>query len=243
MFKRKRILLLSCSVILLCCCLVVGGTYGLFTEQVSVTNHLSAGNLDVQLERQTWSYTYLDSTGVMKTMTPDNNTPGYNDYDTNKTANLFGIPEDSSGVQTVKVVPGSKFESQLKLTNHGSVAVDYSIFVVLDNRNGSDPAADQAFREQLRVSVYEVNNGTVATTPAKTAMLDELVDAGTGMRFTDGLLLANDDGNGDNNPSIEFVVTIEFVDNNNINNDAQSAIAYFDLYIEAIQDKDGNAPA
>ena len=45
--RRKRALLISCSVILLCVSIIVGMTYALFTDSVSVNTHLQAGNLDI----------------------------------------------------------------------------------------------------------------------------------------------------------------------------------------------------
>ena len=49
--KRNRILLVSCAVILLCVSIIAGMTYALFSEAVTVKNHLQAADLDISLNR------------------------------------------------------------------------------------------------------------------------------------------------------------------------------------------------
>ena len=51
MTKKKRTILLSVMTAVLCLALVAGGTYALFSDQVTLTNHLEAGKLDITLTR------------------------------------------------------------------------------------------------------------------------------------------------------------------------------------------------
>jgi len=48
---KKRSVLLSVMTLVLCLALVAGGTYALFSDQVTLTNHLEAGTLDITLTR------------------------------------------------------------------------------------------------------------------------------------------------------------------------------------------------
>ena len=51
MNKKMRTLLLACVTILLCVTMIAGGTYALFTDEVRLSNHLIAGDMDITLER------------------------------------------------------------------------------------------------------------------------------------------------------------------------------------------------
>ena len=130
--NKKRVLLLSCATILLFMSIVVGMTYALFTDTVSVKNHLQAGNLDVSLKRTMLTYSVLDENGVLKTETVDQ------DYDFTETTekNIFGLESEN-----LKIVPGSFFEATLQLNRHDSVAFNYS--VELRQLEGSSDLANQ----------------------------------------------------------------------------------------------------
>jgi predicted ribosomally synthesized peptide with SipW-like signal peptide len=112
--------------------IVVGMTYALFTDTVSVKNHLQAGNLDVSLKRTMLTYSVLDENGVLKTETVDQ------DYDFTETTekNIFGLESEN-----LKIVPGSFFEATLQLDRHDSVAFNYS--VELRQLEGSSDLANQ----------------------------------------------------------------------------------------------------
>lgn len=144
--KRKRVLILSCATILLCMSIVVGMTYALFTDTVSVKNHLQAGNLDVSLKRTSLSYATLDENGVLTTVTNDTA------YDFTETTekNIFGLESEK-----VKIVPGSFFEATLQLDRHDSVAFHYS--VAITQLEGSSDLA-----EQINVTITK-NDGTTVT--------------------------------------------------------------------------------
>lgn len=143
--NRKRVLILSCATILLCMSIVVGMTYALFTDTVSVKNHLQAGNLDVSLKRTSLSYATLDENGVLTTVA--NNT----EYDFTETSekNIFGLESEK-----VKIVPGSFFEATLQLDRHDSVAFNYSVAIA--QLEGSSDLA-----EQINVIITKNDGSTV----------------------------------------------------------------------------------
>lgn len=135
--NKKRILITSCSVVLLCICAIIGTVYALFSDTVSVKNHLQAGTLDVTLERTELKYTLLNQNGQLETI--EDLTPI--DFTSPNNENVFGI-DDSD----VNIVPGSYFEAKMKLKNTGNVAFDCNVIIKLDG-------SSNALAEQLRVTV------------------------------------------------------------------------------------------
>lgn len=149
MEKRKvRTLLMACVMILLCTVMIVGGTYALWSDNVSVENHLTSGTLKVKLERISLTKTYLDeTTGYL--VTPDADTTIVDFTDTNtEDDNVFGIEE--------KVVPCSEYEATLKITNNGDVAFTYDVIIKM---NGS---ANNALAKQLKVYLNDEDMGTLS---------------------------------------------------------------------------------
>ncbi len=142
--KRNRILLLACSVILLCTCIITGVSYALFTDSVSVNNHLQAGKLDVTLTRTDLTYCILNDEGVLETVTVDSDL----DFTSSTAENVFGI--DASDM---KVVPGSYFVAKMKMGNNGNVAFTYDVSISLLEGNN-------ALAEQLTVTVTHPDGST-----------------------------------------------------------------------------------
>ena len=130
--NKKRILLASCSIIAMCLCAIVGMTYALFTDSVSVKNHLQAGNLDIALVRTDLEYAILDNDGYLTTYSDDKDF----DFTDGTKENVFGIESTDC-----KIVPGSYFDATLELQNKGNVAFTYSVKLVLIE--GDNELADQ----------------------------------------------------------------------------------------------------
>lgn len=135
--KVKRGLLVSCSIILLCMTIIVGMTYALFTDSVSVQNHLKAGKLDVTLTRTDLTYSVLDTNGKLKT----ESVPADLDFTNSTSENVFGID-----TATNMIVPGSFFEATMVLANNGNVAFTYDVKLQL-------LSASNKLAEQLKVTV------------------------------------------------------------------------------------------
>lgn len=221
--KKKRSLLIACSVIMLCVCVIVGMSYALFTDSVTVNNHLQAGNLKVVLKRTNLEYSVLDEYGEL----PISRDTTVVDFTTSTFAdkNVFGL--DSSDIL---IVPGSYFDAKMKIENAGTTAFNYTVNIKL-----TDPATEEtvnALAKQLRVTFTDHNGNT------QSKMLSELL---AGEQF-DGAKLKKGE-------SETFRVRIDFVDDREynvglaqndriVNNAAMSQLVKFDLIVNATQATD-----
>ena len=146
----KKILAISCVIIMLCTTIIVGASYALFNETVSVGNHLQAGNLDADLTRTNLKYATLDTDGVLRTYEDGDDV----DFTGTTNKNIFGLTGDQ------KIVPGSYFEAEMDLSNNGTVAFDYDVEIKILGESNK-------LAEQLNVTITTAN-GT------ETFMLSEI---------------------------------------------------------------------
>ncbi len=219
--KGKTRALLSASVLLMLSAgLLVGGTYALFSDEVKVTNHLVAGNLNISLLRTHLDKHTLDNTTGYSTDISDDTVVDFTDA-TDK--NIFGLESDEL------VVPTSYFEATLKIVNGiknadtstyvpSSVAFDYGVKV-----NVNDTSDDDLI-DQLYVTVSKFDGESFVN------VVDDkkLKDFETSAIFA-GVMDKTD-------TEQAFKVKLEFKDlDNPTNNLAQGEIADFDLVVEAIQ--------
>lgn len=206
---KVRTLLMSCVMMLLCAAMIVGGTFALWSDSAKVENHLTAGTLKVKLERISLTKTYLDNdTGYLVTTVPDTSIVDFTDTNT-ANANVFGIDNDE------KVVPCSKYEATLRLSNNGDVAFSYDVIIQLTS-------ASNALAEQLKIYVDGEDKGT----------LDEYVADGKAIIATQTMAK--------NDAAKEFTVKVEFINDDSVNNDAQSKEVKFDLLVNAVQKTTAN---
>ncbi len=205
MFKNKvRTLLMSCVMMTLCVAMVVGATFSLWSDSVNVENHLIAGSLKVKLERISLSKTYLDNeTGCLVTPNANETVVDFSSTNTSN-ANVFGINDGE------KLVPGSKYEAKLKISNNGDVAFTYDVIIKLNGNSN-------ALSEQLKIYIDGIDSGTLK---------DYAVD---------GKAVISTQTINKNDLAKEFTVKIEFVNDNAINNDAQNKEVKFDLLVNATQ--------
>ncbi|MBQ7977941.1 MAG: hypothetical protein IJ301_05090 [Clostridia bacterium] len=206
--SKVRTLLVACVMIMLCAAMIVGGTYALWSDNVTVENHLTSGTLQVKLERISLTKTYLDDeTGYLVTAGPDTTIVDFTDTNT-ADDNVFGIEDE-------KVVPCSEYEAKLRLTNNGDVAFTYDVIVKLNS-------ASNALAEQLKVYIDGEDKGT----------LDQYA--------VDGKAIISTQTMAKNDTAKEFTVKIQFINDNNINNDAQDKEVKFDLLVNAVQKTSAN---
>lgn len=165
--RKKKVLFISGLVIVLCICITTGMSYAMFTDSISVTNHLQAGNLDITLTRTKLEYCVLNDDGELEVVTVEENF----DFTTSTDENVFGI--DGADI---RIVPGSYFDAELEIANVGSTAFSYSINIKL-------PRDANALAEQLKVIVTHPN-GTKTE-----KMLSELAD---GLAIDTGRMKAGD---------------------------------------------------
>jgi predicted ribosomally synthesized peptide with SipW-like signal peptide len=193
---------------MLCAAMIVGGTYALWSDNVTVENHLSSGTLQVKLERISLTKTYLDNeTGYLVTAGPDTTMIDFTDTNT-ADDNVFGIEDE-------KVVPCSEYEAKLRLTNNGDVAFTYDVIIKLNS-------ASNALAEQLKVYIDGEDKGT----------LDQYA--------VDGKAVISTQTMAKNDAAKEFTVKIQFINDDDVNNDAQDKEVKFDLLVNAVQKTTAN---
>ena len=216
MKARRRDILISCSIILLCLAIVVGVSYALFTDSVSVQNHLQAGTLDVKLYRTNLKYNVLDNEDGYFNEITDNSTVEF----TNSTnENIFGI-----NTQNAKIAPGSYFEADLKLENNGDVAFTYGVKIKMLN----DTDNEYDLEDQLMVTITQDRNGN-GTIEAEEKTYAPLRSFTSDTPYAFGEMAADDNAQ-------SFNVKIEFQNlANDVNNKAQTETAAFDLIVIATQ--------
>lgn len=209
--SKIKTLVLASVMIMLCAAMIVGGTYALWSDSVTVTNHLSAGKLDVKLER-----TYLEKhmLGDDMRMTDTTNSDVVN-FSESTTENVFGIGSNEL------IVPTSSYSARLKLTNEGNVAVDYTVKIIVKDNSGQDLA------KQLKVSIGNEENGNVTYDEGQ-FLASEGNDGVEYLTYTIA-------GGSMYTTATEFWVKVEFVDDDAINNEAQTQEVFFDLLVEATQ--------
>lgn len=206
--SKVRALLIASVMIALCTAMIVGGTYALWSDSVTVSNHLSAGTLKVGLKR-TYLEKYTLGTNMYMQTTTD-------DTETSTTANVFGMADDEL------LVPTASYAARLKLINMGDVAIDYTIKIVAKDTSNKDLA------KQIKVAIGYGEVGSVAYGEWKYLATDD----GETVNFTDFTV-----GNGtldSTQTEKEFWVKIIFEDRTD-NNAAKNKRASFDVLIVATQ--------
>lgn len=114
-----------------------------------------------------------------------------------------------------KVVPRSEYEATLKLSNNGDVAFSYDVIIKLTSESN-------ALAEQLKIYIDGEDKGT----------LDEYVVDGKAVIATQTMAK--------NDAAKEFTVKVEFINDDSVNNDAQSKEVKFDLLVKAVQKTTAN---
>lgn len=203
--RLKRVLLVSCSIILLCTCIISGMTYALFSDSLTVKNHLQAGELDVTLTRTSLKYSVLNEDGELEVIELSGKE---NEIDFTETTdeNVFGL----NGTDK-RVVPGSYFEAKMKFTNAGNVAFTYDVKIQLTS-------AANNLTSQMQV---------VVTHPDGTQTTKMLSELSSSLTVATGKMLAND-------TEQTFSVKLTFLDKAE-NNVAKGETAIFDLIVTANQ--------
>lgn len=220
--NRKRALLVSASVILLCMTIIVGMTWALFTDTVTVENHLQAGDLNITLERTKLETYSIDATTGYLASTTNNDVVNFSNP-TGK--NVFDLTTGS------KIVPCSSYTATMKISNNtavgsgnaqnSDVAYDYWIEIKLDV-SGLTTEEIEALKldEQLKITV-----SSEELAEPKAALLSEGLTVGSSSAPIGTLTLGDTD---------EFTVKMEFVDGSN-NNAAKTQKLTFDLIVHAVQ--------
>lgn len=213
---RTRILLSGMVLIMISVVLIAGGTYGLYSANASLTNHLQAGNLTVSLFRTSYEKKTLDGEGYLESASDSTVT----EFTSATTENIFGLSS------TDYIVPGSEFETNLEIRNSktsGSTTtistVAFTYTVNLDIGATSNDLVDQ-----VTIS-YKIGNGDYS-------VAKKLSEFGSQSILSGSL-------KGQSADSAKFSIKLAFPDLDT-NNNAQNETADFDLIISATQKTDRN---
>ncbi len=215
---KNKTLLYSLLSLCVCAALVVGGTFALFSDKVTVNNHLDAGNLDIGLHRTSLKKYELDETTGLMANKPEN-------------TDKVDLTKDNNPVFTMtNAVPTSRYEATIEVSNLGSTAFDYGVRILWSaNQNQDDN--DETLAKQIRITI----TSTKLTAPV-VFMLSECA----GRDIPLGYLLKNTEAE-------SFTVTAEFLndidfnentdnpDNHISNNSAMLATLTFDVQVYATQ--------
>ena len=135
---------MSAVTFMLCLALVAGGTYALFSDQVTLTTHLKAGELDITLERTNLVTKALDnSTGFLADIIDEEDV----DFSKPTVRNVFDLEE------TDKIVPGCSYDATMKITNNTDVAFAYWIEII--DRNYEDIILGDQLVVTIKADGYE----------------------------------------------------------------------------------------
>lgn len=121
--------------------------------------------------------------------------------------NVFGIDSED-----VRIVPGSYFEATLEITNDGNTTFDYTVTV-------QQLRESNALAEQLQVTVTHADG---------TQTVRKLSTLSQGLTVETGRMQVGENVQ-------RFSVRVDFIDDTNVNSDAQELTAAFDLIVEAVQ--------
>ena len=219
MSKRRRSVLLAVLTLVLCLALAVSGTYALFTDKVTLQNHMQAGELDVKLYRTKLVAKTLDpATGLLTQGTPNTTRVDFSDPDQN-TQNVFGLT--GSDV----IVPECTYTADMLIVNETDVAFGYWVELVFNAANYT-AQKDLKLAEQLEVSV------TIGTQSA--GVPKSLTDSAAkfGSETAPIGILTKEVGKNE----AAFTISVKFVgDDNEENNKAMLGDVTFDVVVHAIQ--------
>lgn len=211
---RTRILLSGMVLIMISVVLIAGGTYGLFSANTSLTNHLQAGNLTVSLFRTSYEKKTLDGEGYLKSVSDSTVT----EFTSATTENIFGLSS------TDYIVPGSEFEANLEIRNSktsgGTTAYSTVAFTYTVNLDMGETSNDLV--DQVTIS-YKIGAGEYS-------VAKKLSEFGSQSILSGSL-------KGQSADSAKFSIKLAFPDLDT-NNNAQNETADFDLIISATQKTD-----
>ncbi len=211
MSKRIRAVMLSMVTVCLCLALVIGGTYALFSDQVTVQNHLQAGKLEVGLFRVGYTANELTEDGVLSEGETDKERLELTDT-TTEDITLFSVTD---------AVPGCWYRVDLEVANNGNIAFNYGVRMIWDRESATPEQVKFAGQMQITVEVGDVQKAQFFLSDAAAA---EDIDLGS--IFAKG-------------EAQQFTVTAKFMDSDE-NNDVQKISLEFDLQVFATQKTTNN---
>lgn len=135
---KNKIFVLAVALVLCCFALVIGVSYGLYDETVSIQTHLVAGSLKATLERVKLTTYNIGSDGNFSSVVDDK----VKDFSTATQDSVFGITAGTVAA------PGSTFTAEMRITNGGDVAFYYYLETFCNA-----VVSDQTFASMLQLTV------------------------------------------------------------------------------------------
>ena len=217
MTMKQKSVLMSTLLLMLCLALVAAGTYALFTDEVTLTNHLEAGHMDITLKRIKLETLTLDTASGFLV---EKNDDTVEDFSNGTDKNIFGL--DESAV----IVPGCTYTATMQLMGVdkdnpdrvNNVAFSYWLEIKFDGNKSNGELADQ-----LTV-IVTTKDGTEHEVVLREG---KFIGGEASPIGTVKLNRPEDDPE-------TFKVTVIF-DDLNTNNDAQGDNVTFDLIVHAVQ--------
>ncbi|MBQ6980766.1 MAG: hypothetical protein IJQ07_09060 [Clostridia bacterium] len=212
--RRPKAIILALVVIVLCMSLIVGGTFALFTDKVTLSNHLQAGTLKITLIRTAHSYKILDNKGYLATTAVADEEKNVEAADF---GNAFGLPENAL------IAPQSELSATFEIRNNDTVAFNYSVKLIVTDSTGAElEIADfTKLNEQLKLELTDASGNTVSRNGDTDSPANNITVNGANVVEVGG--------------SETFTVKLTFIDDTAINNLAQDQNAYFDIVVSATQ--------
>lgn len=217
-----KIISFASFTLVVCMLLLVTVTYALFTANKTVTNHLTAGNLNIQLVRESGEKKVLDEKGYLKT-----ESLAEQNFTNDSTENIFGIENGEYAV------PGAVYQAKMKIVNgknsegtdRSTVAFDYEVYLSLTI---GEKAEDISLANNLIVTITDENDEVISS-----GKLSEYQNgiANSKVKILEGIMTKLD-------VSKSFTIKVEFPSESN--NDAQNGKVAFDLYVNAVQKNEEN---
>jgi len=122
--KRAK-LLTAIGALVVSLALLVGGTYALFTDSATITNHLRSGDMQLTLIRTDYQHMMLDEEGYVADVTPADHATVKN-FSNPTNENLFNL----SSAQYF--VPGSSVSANLQLANSKTALYTTASYTAFD---------------------------------------------------------------------------------------------------------------
>ncbi len=215
---KIKALALSSAFIIAAAGAAVIGTYALFSDDVTLTNHFVSGTLDVTLKRNYLEYTYCDSEGLQAIATDETVV----DFSAPTEANVFGFGADD------KMVPTDYRAVTMELSNSSTVAYDWWLEIKLpegelDTQELEETSEGNPFAEQLLI---QVDTDAESDGYEKEALLSDGLALGSASEAIGTVKVGS---------TSTFDVKVTFLDAGEDNNDAQDKTVDFDMIVHAIQ--------
>lgn len=221
--KKLRAIILTLVTMVLCVSLIAFGTYALFTDSRTLSVHLNAASLEIELWRTDLHYNSLGADGY-ESLGENNDVINFTEA---TDANLFDLNADSL------IAPGCWYEATLEIRNKGTVAFVWWLSLTLNGNVTELSKQIQITVTQCDKDGNELKNADGTLKMQRQGMLDAGTVLGSAADPVGHFAISAD------NTVAVFKVKVEFLNldtDGSINNVAQNGQAAFDLTVNAVQE-------